>query len=137
MSHFGRDAIVSTSVKDAERMPVDLLADEKHLHFNGEKGYLVTTVGGACGLGVSLALAVAEPALTEAYPDFRHQAEQVVANYAPQPVNTDGWKPTPAAWKSLFPRIVLVECVLHAFLRIRDRGQKKWQTRWPTLPDKV
>lgn len=38
--HFGRYAIVGTVVKDPEQLPSDLLADEKHVHFNGEKGYI-------------------------------------------------------------------------------------------------
>jgi hypothetical protein len=137
ISHFGRYEIVSTTVKEPEQLPVDLVADEKHLAFNGEKGYLATTVGGDCVLGVSLALAADEAALTEAYAAFRQEAEQLVPNYTPQTVNTDGWKSTQAAWKALFPAIVLIECFLHAFLRIRDRCQKKWQALWPTLQAKV
>lgn len=137
ISHFGRYEIVSTTVKETEQLPVDLVADEKHLHFNGEKGYLATTVGGDCVLGVSLALSSDEPALTEAYQEFRQEAEHLVSDYTPQTVNTDGWKPTQAAWKTLFPTIVIIECFLHAFLRIRDRCQKKWQALWSTLQDKV
>jgi hypothetical protein len=38
VSHFGRYEIVSTTVKAPEQMPIDLVADEKHLHFNGETG---------------------------------------------------------------------------------------------------
>ena len=128
---------MSTTVKAAERRPTNLLAAEKHRHFNGEKGYLATTVGGDCVLGVALALAADAAALTEAYGEFRQEAEQIVANYAPETVNTDGWKPTQAAWKTLFPTIVLIECFLHALLRIRDRCQKKWQALWPTLQQKV
>ena len=137
VSHFGRYEIVSTTVKVAEQLPSDLVADEKHLHFNGEKAYLATTVGGDCVLGISLALAADEAALTKAYGEFRQEVEQFVPNYAPQTVNTDGWKATQSAWQTLFPTIVIIECFLHAFLRIRDRCQKKWQAFWPTLQDKV
>lgn len=137
VSHLGSYEIVSTTVKAPELLPEDLVADEKHIRFNGEKGYLATTVGGDCVLGVSLSLTADEAGLTEAYGDFHQEANHLVPGYQPKTVNTDGWKPTQSAWKTLFPTIVLIECFLHAFLRIRDRCQKKWQTLWPTLQDKV
>ena len=68
---FGRNGIVGTTVKDVDKLPEDLLADEKHVHFNGEKGYIATTVGGDCVLGASLALDAGEAALTGAYGTFR------------------------------------------------------------------
>ena len=34
-----------TTVKDAAKLPKDLLADEKHTGFSGEKAYIATTVG--------------------------------------------------------------------------------------------
>ena len=65
-SHLGRFEIVATTVQAAEKLPPYLLADEKHVAWNGEKAYLATTVGQDCVLGVSLALAADEPALTAA-----------------------------------------------------------------------
>jgi hypothetical protein len=61
---FGRYEIVDTVVQNADCLPEDLVADEKHVHFNGEKGYISTTVGADCVLGASLALAADEEALT-------------------------------------------------------------------------
>ncbi len=77
-SRFGRYAIVETVVKDPDRLPTDLLADEKHVHFNGEKGYIATTVGADCVLGASLALTADETALSYTY------------------MATSGTKPTPS-----------------------------------------
>lgn len=51
---FGRYEIVGTLVKEPDRLTVDLLADEKHVHFNGEKGYIAFTVGADCVPGASL-----------------------------------------------------------------------------------
>ena len=42
--HFGRNNIVQTTVKDLEKLPKDLLGDEKHIYINGEKAYIATTV---------------------------------------------------------------------------------------------
>lgn len=121
---FGRYDIVGTTVKDPARLPEHLLADEKHVHFNGNKGYLATTVGADCVLGASLTLAADAEALTQAYGHFQREAQGLVDNYAPQTVNTDGWLATQHAWRALFPAIVILECFLHAFLKIRERCQR-------------
>jgi hypothetical protein len=137
VSHFGRYEIVSTTLKDPAQLPAHLLADEKHLHFNGEKAYLATTVGADCVLGLSLALTADEVALTQAYDDFRQEAHRLDPDYTPKTVNTDGWFATQNAWKMLFPAILVIECFLHAFLRIRDRCQSKWQALFPTIQQQV
>ena len=135
--HFGRYEIVGTVVKAPERLPVDLLADEKHAHFNGEKGYIATTVGADCVLGASLALSADEPALTEAYSHFKEEAQIVQPNYKPQTVNTDGWLPTQKAWKALFTTITVIQCFLHAFLKIRDRTKKRHKTLYDEIQQQV
>lgn len=135
--HFGRYEIVGTVVKAPERLPVDLLADEKHAHFNGEKGYIATTVGADCVLGASLALSADESALTEAYSHFKEEAQIVQPNYKPQTVNTDGWLPTQKAWKALFTTITVIQCFLHAFLKIRDRTKKRHKTLYDEIQQQV
>jgi hypothetical protein len=66
-NRFGRNSIVGTTVKDADKLPKDLLADEKHTRFNGDKAYIATTVGQDCILGASITLSADEDSLTEAY----------------------------------------------------------------------
>jgi hypothetical protein len=44
----------------------------------------------------------------------------VVPNYTPKTVSTDGWKPTPAAWKSLFKLVVILLRFLHGWLKSHD-----------------
>jgi hypothetical protein len=121
---FGRHEIVSTTLKDPEQLPEHLLADEKHVHFNGEKGYIAMTVAQDCVLGASLALGADEAALTEAYGYFKQEAMTLKPDYAPQTVNTDGWLATQKAWQALFVTITVIECFLHAFLKIRDRCKR-------------
>jgi len=136
-SHFGQYEIVGTVVKAVDRLPTDLLADEKHVHFNGEKGYIATTVGGDCVLGASLALAADEAALTGAYGCFQSEAQLVDPEYAPQTVNTDGWLPTQKAWKALFSTITLIQCFLHAFLKIRDRTKRRFKAIFSDISQQV
>ena len=38
-------------------------------------------------------------------------------------IAADGWKGTKAAWKLLFEHVVILQCFLHAWLKVRDRGK--------------
>jgi hypothetical protein len=136
-SRFGRYEIVGTVVKDPSRLPLDLLADEKHVRFNGAKGYIATTVGADCVLGASLALNADEKALTEAYGYFKDEARGIDPDYLPQTVNTDGWLSTQNAWQALFAAITVIQCFLHAFLKIRDRTKRRYQTLYGEIQQQV
>jgi hypothetical protein len=122
-NQFGRYSVVQTVVKDPEKLPSHLLADEKITWLNGEKVVVATTVGEDCVLGASVALCADEENLTEAYRHFKEEAQTVKADYAPETVNVDGWSATQRAWLNLFPTIILIECFLHAFIKIRERGK--------------
>ncbi|MCB9140359.1 MAG: hypothetical protein H6642_18645 [Caldilineaceae bacterium] len=134
---FGRYEIVGTVVKDTEQMPTDLLADEKHVHFNGEKGYIAMTVGADCVLGASLALAADQEALTDAYGYFKDEAQRRDPEYQPQTVNTDGWFATRNAWQALFSTITVIQCFLHAFLKIRDRTKRRFKELYADIQQQV
>jgi hypothetical protein len=121
---LGRNSIVGTTVKQADKLPQDLLADEKHTRLNGEKVYIATTVGNDCVLGASVALQADETDLTKAYGQFKTEAQNVKADYQPATVNTDGWAATQLAWRNLFAQIVIIACFLHAFIKIRDRCKR-------------
>jgi len=58
---LGRNSIVDTTVKEPAKLPEHVLADEKHVRFNGGKAYIATTVGDDCVLGASLAMKADEP----------------------------------------------------------------------------
>ncbi len=117
---IGHNSIVGTTVKQADKLPEDILADEKHTRLNGEKVYIATTVGNGCALGVSVTLQADEKGLTEAYGQFKIEAQNVKPDYQPATVNTDGWAATLLAWQNLFAKVVLIACFLHAFIKIRD-----------------
>lgn len=123
-NRLGRNSVVGTTVKDAAKLPQDVLADEKHTGFNGEKAYIATTVGNDCVLGASLTLGADEKSLTAAYGHFKTEAQNVTAAYKPATVNTDGWEATQAAWRALFTQITVILCFLHAFIKIRERCKR-------------
>jgi hypothetical protein len=137
-NHFRRYNLVQTTVKDPEKLSMHLLADEKVTWLNGEEVVIATTVGADCVLGASVALGIDTPNLTEAYQHFKDEARHLDPENQPETINTDGWEATQKAWRSLFPLIIILECFLHAFIKIRERGkhlkeifhqlsQKVWQ----------
>lgn len=123
-NRLGHNSLVGTTVKDPDKLPKDLLADEKHTRFHGEKAYVATTVGDDCVLGASLTLGADEESLTEAYGHFKTEAQNVAPDYEPETVNTDGWNATRSAWCTLFTHLTIILCFLHAFIKIRDRCKR-------------
>ena len=121
---LGRFSVVGTTVKNPERLPKDLVADEKHSWLQGERVYIATTAAQDCILGASVAPSASQADLEKAYGVFASEAQVLGADYAPQTVNTDGWQATQGAWKALFTHITVILCFLHAFLKIRDRATK-------------
>jgi hypothetical protein len=123
---LGRNSIVGTTVKDPGKLPGHVIADEKHTRIGGEKAYVATTVAEECFLGVSVTESAGEDSLKEAYGIYKEEARDTDPGYSPETVNTDGWKATVNAWKSLFPSVTLILCFLHMFIGIRNRAKKKF-----------
>jgi hypothetical protein len=124
IERLGRSSLVGATVRDPVRLPEHLAADEHHADWAGRKGYVATTVGGGCVLGVALTSSADDDHLREAYGVFAAEARDVEPRYAPETVNTDGWAATQNAFQALFPAIAVVLCFLHGFLKIRDRCRK-------------
>jgi hypothetical protein len=121
---LGRNSVAGTTVRDPRALPQHLAADEHHAQLRGADTYVAMTAGGHCLLGIAVSPTASEVDLTAAYGRFRDEAADVSATYTPETVNTDGWKATQAAWRTLFPTIAVILCFLHGFLKIRDRGRK-------------
>jgi hypothetical protein len=119
---LGRFSIVGTTIRQAE-IPEHLLADEHHQTRDGDKVYIATTVAGGCCLGAEPATTAGTDDLKAAYEVFKDEARDIAAKYAPKTVSTDGWQATQAAWKALFPKVVILLCFLHSWLKIRDRAK--------------
>lgn len=125
VAQLGRYDLVGTTVKDPDRLPQHLLADEKFTAMNGKRIFVATTVGDDVILGSATTLSAQTADLTGAYGEFKAEATRLKPDYQPQTVNTDGWKQTKQAWLTLFPTIFVIRCFLHAYLRIRDRCKSK------------
>lgn len=70
LERWGRNSLVGTTVRIAERLPAHLAADEHHADWCGEKGYVAVTAGGGCLLGMALTDEADESHLTQAYGQF-------------------------------------------------------------------
>jgi hypothetical protein len=124
IERLGRNSLVGTTVRDPARLPAHLAGDEHHADWAGQKGYVATTAGEGCILGVALTASADDAHLQDAYGVFAAEARDVDPDYAPETVNTDGWASTRNAFRALFPQITVVLCFLHGFLKIRDRCRK-------------
>jgi hypothetical protein len=124
VERLGRNSLVGTTVRQPERLPQHLAADEHHADWSGQKGYLATTAAEGCLLGIGLTSGSDEEHLTAAYEDFAAEARDLDPDYAPLTVNTDGWFATQNTFQKLFSTIQVVLCFLHGFLKIRDRCRK-------------
>ena len=102
IERLGRNSLVGTTVRNSAKLPEHLVADEHHADWAGQKGYIPTTVGGGCILGVALTASADDAHLQEAYGVFAAEARDVDPEYAPQTVNTDGW----ASNAECFPDVV-------------------------------
>jgi hypothetical protein len=121
-SGLGRSSVVGTTVRQGA-VPEHLLADEHHQSCDGQKVFIATTVGSGCCLGAEPAVTAGADDLKAASGVFREEAQDVTPKYVPTTVCTDGWKGTQAAWKALFPKVILLLCFWHAWLKIRERGK--------------
>ena len=124
LERLGRNSVVGTTVRDPQKLPQHLAADEHHAHWQGRKGYVATVAAEGCMLGVALTDEADQAHLQEAYGVFAEEARELSPEYRPKTVNTDGWFATQNAFKALFAGIVPVLCFLHGFLKVRDRCYK-------------
>ena len=121
---IGRNSIVGTTIRSAEKLPQHIVVDEKHTKLQGEKVYVPITAGEHCFLGIDICHNADENDLTEAYGVFSEEAKNVSKKYNPTTANTDGWGATNRAIQALFPRVTIILCFLHAFLKIRKTCKK-------------
>lgn len=130
-------SLVGTTIRNDNCLPEDVLADEHHIRIRGEKAYIATTIANECILGAEATESASEEALTEAYSVFKEEAQDINPDYTPETANTDGWWATQNAWKCLFPAITIIECFLHAYLKVKDRATKKLNDLFAIAADKI
>src|SRR6266478_6992187 len=126
---LGRPRIVGSTVKQPEKLPAHVLADEKHTWALGQEVSVPTTVGGGGLLGATVAEAASADALEAAYGACAQEARALSPTSSPKTVCTDGWEGTQSAWKRLFPTGGTLRCCLHSVLKIAERCGRDRATR--------
>jgi hypothetical protein len=121
---FGKNSIVGTTIKDKNKLPNNIVSDEKQTKIKKAKCFIAMTVADDCILGASACKNAGEEELTNGYGEFAKEARNLEEGYSPKTVNIDGWNSTAAAFKTLFPLTVCILCFLHGFIKIRDCCKK-------------
>ncbi len=134
---FGRYNLVATTIRNPEDIPRHLSADEKHTRILAVKAYIAMTVAAECTLGVSVSPGCGESDLTKAYGVFKAEAVDTNPAYESETVNMDGWEATKKAWLSLFPSTTIILCFLHVYIKIRDRGKRKFKEKFVEVSTKL
>jgi len=134
---LGKYSIVGTTIKSEELLPKHVLADEEHVILRRLKHFIATTVARGCILGAEVSKGCGDKELKDAYGVFKTEAQDINPDYTPITVNTDGWAATKNTWQALFPSIVIIQCFLHAYLKIRDRALKKMHDIFKEIGQKV
>ena len=94
VAQLGRYDLVGTTVKDPDRLPEHLLADEKFTAMNGQRIFVATTVGDDVFLGAATSRSAQANELTSAYDEFKTEATRLKPDYQPKTVNMPvGYRP--------------------------------------------
>jgi hypothetical protein len=115
----GRPSLVGTTVKEPQKVPRDLVADEKLTQVARQQVDVPTTVGGGCCLGVSVVEAADTETVERGYGEFAQEAQALGPASHARSVCTDGWETTRQAWRRLLPKRTLVLCFLHSILKMK------------------
>jgi len=134
---LGRCSLVGPTVKTAESVPTDLVADEKHRWWKGTRVSIATTAGQDCLVGAAVSKSASQPDLTRAYGVFAGEAQALDEDYAPHTVHTDGWQATQGAWKALLPKMTVILGFLHAFLKRRARATQALSEVFEQVQERV
>src|SRR6266568_6407629 len=118
---FGQHSLVSVLTRCGLRLPVYLLADEKHSRCLTEKVYLPTIVSGRVLWHLGYSASKSAIAFTESYGDLQRAALEHAPSYQVQGALIDGFDSTTKSLRTLFPGARLGTCLRHALNKLPDK----------------
>lgn len=119
-------------------LPEDVCCDEKHTKHLGEKEYVAMTVGGGCVIGAELCEAADAESLAEGYQVVRDEISRCKPDHRICSINVDGFAATSAALQRVYGSgVVLITCILHLYIAIRDGAKKKHAEVFREIADKL
>jgi len=135
---MGKSSIVGALHGPRGELPTDLCCDEKHSKHLGDKVFITTTVGGGCVLGAHLCEAADAQSLAEGYGVVREEMAKSNPDHTVRSINTDGFAATTAALRMVFGAgVILITCILHLYIALRDGAKKKHAEVFREIADKL
>lgn len=134
---IGLNSLVATTITHPSLLPKHLCADEKIAYLRGESLPLAMTVAQNCVLGIEPSLSLKEEDLKNAYSVFKQESQALHPKYSPKTVNLDGWTASWNVWHWLFPKIVIIRCFLHLYLKLREVFQEKQKLAYEAVANRL
>ena len=117
-------------------LPSDLACDEKHAKYLGEKAYVAMSAGGGCVLGAELTEGADKVSLAEGYGVLKDEIERAAPGHEIKSINSDGYSSTSAALREVWgSSVVLITCILHLFIALRDGCKRKYKEQFEGVAD--
>jgi hypothetical protein len=116
-------------------LPEDIACDEKHAKYLGEKAYIAVSAGGGCVLGAELTERADQDALAQGYRVLREEIASAAPGHQVKSVNTDGFSSTIAAMRNVWGAALLITCILHLYIAIRDGCKRKYRDQFEAVAD--
>jgi hypothetical protein len=114
-------------------LPEDIVCDEKHAKYVGEKAYVAMTAGGGCVLGAELCAGADKESLCEGYGVLKAEIERAAPDHGIKSINTDGFSSTTAALRAVYGvGVVFITCILHLYIALRDGCKRKHRLEFET-----
>ena len=133
---LGRCSVVGALSSKPGIIPKHFVADEKHAKHLGKKAYIAMAAGGGCVLAAELTPSCDADSLRESYGVLRQEAEWADPDHRFESANTDGFQATVIALQMAFgKRLVLMSCILHLIISIRDGAKKKFREHYEEVAD--
>ena len=140
--HVEVDILEGVETEEPNRMscqcslPEDLACDEKHAKYLGEKAYVAMSVGGGCVLGAELTERATTASLAEGYGVLKEEMEAAAPGHQIKSVNSDGFTSTTASLTQVWgSAAVMITCILHLYIAIRDGCKKKYREQFKEIAD--
>jgi len=116
-------------------LPEDLACDEKHAKYLGTKAYIAVSAGGGCVLGAELTEGADKESLSQGYGVLKNEIAMAAPGHQVKSVNTDGFPSTIAAVREIWAKALLITCILHLYIAIRDGCKRKYRDQFEAVAD--
>lgn len=121
---LGKGGIVLPLAKCGLKLPAYFVADEKHSYCLTSKVYLPTIVVGRVIWHMGYTQTKNAGDFAHSYGIFKQQAEEIAPDYEPKAALTDGFESTRKSLLTIFPKIKLGNCLMHATKKVPSKLQQ-------------